>query len=157
VAVLASGITSSFRGAVNKIWQNADYAITAQNNFSPIPISAADAVRSVPGVEAVTNVRAADGRAYNHDITVTGVNAPGATMFKLAGRTASPNLSRSRGSDGAFVPKPYAKKPHLTSGPPVNVTFSTGATKTFLIRGIFDPPAGGSPFGTVTISQQAFD
>ncbi|MDQ1457810.1 MAG: putative transport system permease protein, partial [Actinomycetota bacterium] len=34
VAVLAAGITSSFRGAVENIWQNADYAITAQNNFS---------------------------------------------------------------------------------------------------------------------------
>src|SRR6185312_13832972 len=40
VAVLAAGITSSFRSAVNEIWHNADYAITAQNNFSPIPISA---------------------------------------------------------------------------------------------------------------------
>ena len=37
------------------------------------------------------------------------------------------------------------------------MTFSTGATKTFFIHGIFDPPPGGSPFGTVTISQQTFD
>ena len=42
VAVLASGITSSFRSAVNDIWHNAGYAITAQNNFSPVPIAAAE-------------------------------------------------------------------------------------------------------------------
>ena len=50
VAVLAAGITKSFRGAVNDLW-NADYAITAQNNFSPIPVSAANAAAKVPGVD----------------------------------------------------------------------------------------------------------
>jgi putative ABC transport system permease protein len=40
VSLLAAGIVSSFRGAVKDIWRNADYAITAQNNFSPIPIAA---------------------------------------------------------------------------------------------------------------------
>src|SRR5262249_19459767 len=39
VAVLAAGITSTFRDAVHQIWGGADYAITAQNNFSPIPTS----------------------------------------------------------------------------------------------------------------------
>jgi len=37
VAVLAAGITTSFRGTVDKIWRNADYAITAQNNFHSDP------------------------------------------------------------------------------------------------------------------------
>jgi putative ABC transport system permease protein len=157
VAVLASGITSSFKSAVNKIWQNADYAITAQNNFSPIPVAAADAVRSVPGVKAVTNVRAADGKAFGKDIFVTGVNAPAATMFKLDWTVGSANLFRTLGDDGAFTDKGYAKKHHLTAGSSVEVTFSTGATKTYFIRGIFDPPPGGSPFGPVTISQQSFD
>ena len=37
------------------------------------------------------------------------------------------------------------------------MTFSSGAKKTFVIKGIFNPPTGGSPFGTVTISQTAWD
>ena len=37
VTMLAAGIISSFKGSVKQIWKNADYAITAQNNFSPIP------------------------------------------------------------------------------------------------------------------------
>ena len=37
VATLAAGITQTFRGAVNDIFSR-DYAITAQNNYSPIPI-----------------------------------------------------------------------------------------------------------------------
>ena len=48
VAVLAAGITTSFRGAVNDIWKNADYAITAQNNFSPDPADGGRRCREEP-------------------------------------------------------------------------------------------------------------
>ena len=40
VATLAAGIIQPFRSAVNELF-TADYSITAQNNFSPIPPSAA--------------------------------------------------------------------------------------------------------------------
>ena len=39
----------------------------------------------------------------------------------------------------------------------MRVTFPSGATKTFTIKGIFDPPSGGSPFGVVTISADTWD
>ena len=157
VAVLASGITSSFRGAVNKIWHNADYAITAQNNFDPIPVTAANAVRTVPGVEAVGNVRTGDAKAFGHSFFATAVNPVGGSMFKLDWKVGSTAVFGTLGDDGAFVDDGYAKKHHLVAGSPVKLTFSSGATKTFHIRGIFKPPAGGSPFGTVTISQSTWD
>ena len=47
VATLAAGITQSFRGAVNDIF-TADYAITAQNNYSPIPTRSAQTPRRRP-------------------------------------------------------------------------------------------------------------
>jgi ABC-type antimicrobial peptide transport system permease subunit len=37
------------------------------------------------------------------------------------------------------------------------VTFATGAARTFVLKGIFNPPTGGSPFGTITVSQAAWD
>ena len=77
VAVLAAGITSTFRGAVEELWEDADYAITAQNNFSPIPVAAADAVRGRPGVEAVGNVRTGDAQAFGDTIFATAVNPRG--------------------------------------------------------------------------------
>ena len=157
VAVLASGITSSFRGAVNKIWHNAGYAITAQNNFDPIPTAAADAVRTVPGVEAVGNVRTGDAKAFGHSFFATAVNPPGASMFKLDWKVGSTATLASLGDSGAFVDSGYAKKHHLVRGSPVVMTFSNGAKKTFFIRGIFKPPPGGSPFGSVTISQATWD
>jgi putative ABC transport system permease protein len=42
-------------------------------------------------------------------------------------------------------------------GSPVELTFATGEKKTFVVRGIFKPPAGGSPFGPVTISAATWD
>ena len=39
----------------------------------------------------------------------------------------------------------------------MQITFPNGTTKTFVVKGIFDPPSGGSPFGTVTISAAAWD
>ncbi|HEX6761185.1 MAG TPA: FtsX-like permease family protein [Gaiellaceae bacterium] len=157
VAVLASGITSSFTDAVHKIWHNADYAITAQNNFSPIPVASAMAAESVPGVQAVGNVRTGDAKAFGHNFFATAVNPPGATMFKLDWKVGSDATIAQLGNDGAFTDTGYAKKHHLVAGSPVVMTFSTGATKTFHIRGIFKPPPGGSPFGSVTISQTTWD
>ena len=37
------------------------------------------------------------------------------------------------------------------------MTFVTGKTRTFRVKGIFDPPTGGSPFGPVTISAATWD
>jgi len=157
VAMLAAGITASFRGAVNNIWTNADYAITAQNNFDPIPIAAADAVAKAPGVQAVANVRTGDARAFGKNFFATGVNPPGGSMFQLEWKEGSQAVFSQLGADGAFIDDGYAKKHNLQIGSPIDMTFSSGAHKVFFVRGIFNPPTGGSPFGTVTISQTAWD
>jgi putative ABC transport system permease protein len=157
VALLAAGITASFRGAVNKIWTNADYAITAQNNFDPIPIAAANAVAKVPGVEAVANVRTGDARAFGKNFFATAVNPPGGSIFQLDWKQGSQAVFSQLGADGAFIDDGYAKKHNLRIGSPIDMTFSSGAHKMFVVRGIFNPPTGGSPFGTVTISQTAWD
>jgi len=157
VAVLAAGITSSFRGAVEHIWQDADYAITAQNNFSPIPPSAADAVAKDPNVEAVGNVRTGNAAAYGKTFFATAVNPPASTMFNLDWTIGSPQTIATLGDDGAFVDKDYAKSHKLGEGSPIPLTFANGVRKQFVLKGIFDPPTGGSPFGRVTISQAAWD
>jgi putative ABC transport system permease protein len=157
VAVLAAGITSSFRGAVNDIWQNADYAITAQNNFTPIPPTAADAAAKIPIVEAVGNVRTGDVGAFGKKLFATAVNPPSSTMFHLDWVTGSSATMATLGANGAFVDKGYAKSHKLVAGSSVPVTFADGKRKTFVIKGIFDPPAGGSPFGRITISQATWD
>jgi putative ABC transport system permease protein len=157
VAVLAAGITTSFRGAVNKIWKNADYAITAQNNFTPITPASADAAAKSPIVEAVGNVRTGDAGAYGKAFFATAVNPAAATMFTLDWVQGSDQTMAELGADGAFTDKDYAKTHNLHVGSPIKLTFANGKRKTFAIRGIFDPPPGGSPFGKITISQATWD
>jgi putative ABC transport system permease protein len=156
VAVLAAGITSSFKGAVNDLW-HADYAITAQNNFSPIPTTAGDRAARIPGVTAVMNVRGGEVRAFGHTINATGVNPAAQKLIELKWKDGSQSVLAQLGADGALIDNGYAKDHHLTVGSPVELLFSGGDRSTFIVRGIFDPPTGGSPFGRVTISNQAWD
>jgi putative ABC transport system permease protein len=157
VSILAAGIISSFRGAVNDIWKNADYAVTAQNNFSPIPIAAADAIAKTPGVTAVGNVRAGEARAFGHTFNATAVNPEAKQMFDLEWKQGSSDVIATLGDDGAFVDDGYAKDHNLELGSPVPLTFPNGTQELFNVKGIFKSPTGGSPFGPVTISQAAWD
>jgi putative ABC transport system permease protein len=157
VSLLAAGIVSSFRGAVKDIWRNADYAITAQNNFSPIPVAASEAVAKTPGVTSVSNVRAGEALAFGHKIALTAVDPPASRVFNLDWKSGSASVLANLGDDGAFIDKDYAKSHHLEIGSPVPLTFSNGSRELFNVKGIFDPPAGGSPFGRLTISATSFD
>jgi ABC-type antimicrobial peptide transport system permease subunit len=157
VAVLAAGITTTFRSAVNELWGGADYAVTAQNNFTPIPVAAAQAAAKAPGVQAVGNVRTGDAKVFGKRIFATAVNPATASIFTLDWKQGSNRLLATLGEDGAFVDDGYADKHRLVVGSPVQVTFASGETKTFRVRGIFEPPAGGSPFGPVTMSAATWD
>jgi putative ABC transport system permease protein len=157
VSVLAAGIISSFKGSVNELWRNADYAITAQNNFSPIPIAASEAVTKTPGVTAVGNVRGGEALIYNERRSLTAVDPPTAEMFSIEWKEGSAAVPRTLGDTGAFVDDSFAEDHHLQVGTPLQVTFPNGARKEFDVKGIFDPPPGGSPFASVTISAATFD
>ena len=82
-AVLAAGIVSTFRSAVDDLWKNADYALTAQNNFSPIPVSVAAAAAKAPGVDAVGSVRAGQAKAFGSVYNATAVNPATSRIFAL--------------------------------------------------------------------------
>jgi putative ABC transport system permease protein len=156
VAVLAAGITSSFRNAVDQIW-NADYAITAQNNFTPIPTSAADAAAQVPGVTAVANVRAGEAKVFGSVEQATAVNPAAAKVFNMDWTEGSQASLATLGADGVVVDKGYADDHHLQLGSPVKVLTPRGRELHLKLKGVFDPPTGGSPFGAVTFSQAVFD
>ncbi len=156
VATLASGILTSFRGAVNDLFVG-DYAITAQNNFSPIPIDAAEAAATAPGVIAIGNVRTGQALVFDTADFVTAVDPGMAEVIDITWKEGSQDVFSTLGSDGAFVDDGYADDHGLRLGSPVKMTFPSGQEKTFRIEGIFEPPTGGSPFGTVTISAAAWD
>jgi putative ABC transport system permease protein len=156
VAMLAQGLRQSFRSSVDELFRS-DYALTAQNNFTPIPPAAADALAKQPGVEAVASVRADQGRAYGKTLFVTASDPEMKTVLKLDWTVGSQAALGQLGADGAVVPKSFAKKHRLGVGSPVRMQLPSGRFLTFHVRGVFDPPNGGSPFGDVTMSRRTFD
>ena len=151
VATLAAGITRSFEDAVNDIFVG-DFAITAQNNFSPIPTDAADAAADVQGATAVGNVRTGETLVLGDVQFTTAVDEQAGEVINLEWVEGSPDVFAELGDDGAFTDDEYAEDNGLRLGSPVEVTFPNGNERSFTIEGIFDPGSGGSPFGSVTIS-----
>jgi len=156
VSVLAAGLKTSFENAVNEIFTG-QYAVTATDNFSPISVASANALRKVPGVTVVAGVRAGQGKAFGHRIGVTGVPADISKVISLKWQVGSQAVPAQLRQNGAFVAKAYAKKHHLTGGSPIDVETPTGTTMHLVVRGVFAPPQGGSPYGDVTVSTQRFD
>jgi cell division protein FtsX len=78
-------------------------------------------------------------------------------MFNVDWLEGSDEVLAELGDDGAFVPDGYAEDHGLTIGSPIELTYANGAQETYRVEGIFDPPAGGSPFGNVTVSQSEWD
>jgi putative ABC transport system permease protein len=156
VAVLGQGIRSTFNEAVDKIFVS-DYAITAQNNFSPIPIDAAEAVENTPGVEAVASVRTGEALVYGDPSFVTAVTPNSGQALQLDWKQGSQAVFDELGRDGAIIDDGFADDHNLRIGSPIKITTPTGKVLDLTVKGIFDPPAGGSPFGEVTFSSDTFD
>jgi putative ABC transport system permease protein len=156
VATLAAGIVRSFEGAVNEIFVG-DFAITAQNNFSAIPIDAAEAAATAQGVTAVGNVRTGEALVLGDVEFVTAVDTQAGEVINLEWAEGSQSVFSELGEDGAIVDDEYAEDNELRLGSPVEVTFPNGTKKQFAIEGIFDPGSGGSPFGSLTISAAEWD
>jgi putative ABC transport system permease protein len=156
VGVLAAGLRTRFQDAVNQVFV-ANYAITATNNFSPIGLASEQAARAVPGVVAVSGVRAGRARAFGSDINLTGVEPNASSVIKLDWQSGSPQTPAQLGSDGAFVNKDYANAKHLRVGSPLSVETPSGRMLHLRLAGITNPPKGGSPYGDVAISSSLFD
>jgi ABC-type lipoprotein release transport system permease subunit len=156
MAALAAGIIRPFEQAVDRIFV-ADYAITAQNNFDPIPTTVTAGIAQTPGVESIAGVRIGDGRAFGKNIQLTAVDPQAGDVLRVDWRQGSQATFGSLGADGAFTTDSYAKDHQLAIGSPFTVETPTGTLLNLRLAGTFHPPAGGSPFGAVTISSATFD
>jgi putative ABC transport system permease protein len=157
VAMLASGIRASFFDAVNQ-FAKGDYAVTAQNNFDPIPIATENPVRRAKVSTAVVGVREADVRMFGATHGLTAITPGGSRVLKL-NWTAGPGQAvfETLGENGAFIDTNFQKDHHLRLGSQMRAVVPSGVSHVFVVHGIFKPPPGGSPFGPVTISSATFD
>ncbi|HVM69889.1 MAG TPA: FtsX-like permease family protein, partial [Gaiellaceae bacterium] len=156
VAVLAKGITSTFTDSVDALFRG-DYAITAQNNFSPIPIAAAEAAAGARGVEAVGSVRTAEAEVFGEREFITAVTPDVGRVLELDWQEGSQEVFGTLGARGAIVDDSFAEEHGLSVGSPLELLTPAGETIELEVAGIFEPPTGGSPFGPVTFSAETFD
>jgi putative ABC transport system permease protein len=157
VAMLASGIRASFFGAVDKL-ATADYAVTAQNNFDPIPVATEQPIRRAKVSTAVVGVREADVRMFKATHSLTGITPGGSRVLDMDWIAGPGQVTfETLGADGAFVDKTFAKDHKLQVGSKMRAVVPSGESRVFVVHGIFKPPPGGSPFGPVTISSKTFD
>ncbi|MEU8222518.1 FtsX-like permease family protein [Kribbella sp. NPDC048915] len=156
VATLGAGLIKPFEDAVDRI-SSSDYAITAQNNFSPLPPAVAAKAAEIPTVEEVTSVRGGQAQAFGKTVPITAIDRTAPQLLNFDWEAGSQQSLAQLDPDGAIVDDDYATEHGLALGSKITLTMVTGKQLPFEIRGIFKPPAGGSPFGNVTIATAAFD
>ncbi|MEV0787772.1 FtsX-like permease family protein [Kribbella sp. NPDC050459] len=156
VATLGAGLIKPFEDAVDRI-SSSDYAITAQNNFSPLPPAVAEKAAEVPTVQEVTSVRGGQAQAFGKTISITAIDRTAPQLLSFDWQAGSQASLAELEPDGAIVDADYAKQHGLGLGSALTLQMVTGKQLQFQVRGIFKPPAGGSPFGNVTISTATFD
>jgi putative ABC transport system permease protein len=156
VAILGAGLRSGFDDAVDKLFI-ADYALTGSNGFDPFTKEADQLVGVTPGVTAVSPLRVGDARVFGDNTQVTGVTPNISDTVGIKWLHGGTSVPAELGQTGAFVSNDYAKDHDLKLGSPIAVKTPTGQLLRLRLKGIFDPPKGGSPFGDVTMSAATFD
>ncbi|MBW8741767.1 MAG: FtsX-like permease family protein [Acidobacteria bacterium] len=157
VATLAASIIGTFNSAVDDLAGGEFYAITAQNNYSPIPVSAAEAAANTPGLDGLASVRAGDVQVFGNTRQMTAVDPTIGKIITLNWKKGSQAVFANLGESGAFIDDGFAKNHDLSVGSGFPILTPTGRNIVLTVEGIFKPPAGGSPFGPVTISSKTFD
>jgi len=156
VAILGQGIRSSFESAVDDLFKG-NYALTSQDTFTPLTISAEKAIAKAPGVTVVSGIRAGSARVFGSVENLTGADPQLTKVIHLDWKEGSNAVPAELGKTGVFVDDKYAKKHHLNVGSPIPLETPTGKVLHLKVDGVFKLPKGGSPFGTVTISNTLFD
>jgi putative ABC transport system permease protein len=156
VAILGQGIRSSFESAVDDLFK-ANYALTSQDTFTPLTVSAEEAAAKAPGVTAVSGIRAGSVKVLGHVEDLTGADPELTKVVSLDWKEGSNAVPAELGQTGAFVDDKYAKSHHLRVGSQLKLETPTAKALHVKILGVFKEPKGGSPFGTITISNSLFD
>jgi putative ABC transport system permease protein len=157
VAVLGAALRDSTQGAVRD-QVTADYVVTSQNGFDPLPSAVGGAVAGTGGVELSSSVRFDQALAGTTETDVSGVDPQTiATFYSFAWTEGSDETLAELGTDGAIVTERFAEGLELAVGDRFPVETASGERIEVVARGIYDPSELAPLLGGVTISQQAFD
>ena len=155
VSILGQGLRTSFSDSVEELFV-ADYSLTADGN-GPLNLAAAGAAANAEGVEVVSSIRGGDAQLDGETVHVNGVDASVTRVLHMNWSSGSERVPSELGSDGAFLKEEFADEKDLEVGSNLELKTPTGAVLQVEVKGIYAEPKGGSPFGEVGISNEAFD
>ena len=155
VAILGQGLRGTFVDSVDELFV-ADYTLVAEKGFAPLPPDVERAAAATPGAEVVSGVRSATAKLDGADVDVSSVDRHITQAMALDWHRGSDALPAQLGRDGAFVTRDWAQEHDLAVGSRVQLATPTGETLRLTVKGIWQEPKGGSPFGEVAISHAAF-
>jgi putative ABC transport system permease protein len=156
VGVLAAGLKTRFEGGIDQTFIS-DYALTAEDNFTPIGTAAGEALAKTSGVSAVSSVRAGQARVFGSRLGITGVEPNLNEVMHNEWTAGGPSTPAQLGENGAFVSKDYAKKHSLSLGSTLTAETPEGHTLDLTVKGIYNPPKGAPYLGDLGISAATFD
>ena len=157
VAVLASGMKQSNRGAIER-QVRAEYVVTSQDGFTPFVAAAGDALASAPGIELVTSVRAELGKVAGSSKYVTGIEPDKiARAYRFDWKEGSDAVLGELGRNGAIIDDDFADDKKLEVGDTFSLLVPSGKRTELEVKAIYEPPPFYPLLGSVSIPQAAFD
>ena len=155
VAVLGQGLRVSVGEAIDR-QVDADYVVTAQDDFSPVAAAAGEALASAPGVKLATSVGAEGANVNGSEEGAAGVAPELTAFFDVEWSQGSDALLAELGNDGAVIETDLAEEKGLRVGSPITVQSPQGEKRTFEVRGIFEQREFSVWLRSVLISRDAF-
>jgi putative ABC transport system permease protein len=156
VAVLGAGLRKTVESAVTD-QVDAAYIVDGTDG-APFEAAEGDALARVPGVRTASHVRIDKALVAGEQQDVTGVDpATIARFYKFDWTNGSAAAVAQLAHGGALVTQSYADDHNIALGDRLALETASGAKRTVVVRGIYDPPAIEPMLGPVTISRQAFD
>ena len=157
IAVLANGLKSSTRGAIED-QVTAQYMQTAQDGFSPFAPNATAALARSPVVEVASGVRGGLAKIAGGDGQITGIDPNTITeVYKFDWKDGSDATVHDLDSFGAIVEKQFADGEDLKVGDRFTVTSASDKQTQLEVKGIYEAPPFQPLLGSISILQSRFD
>jgi putative ABC transport system permease protein len=157
VAVLSNGMKESNRGAIER-QVNAEFAVTAQDGFTPFVASAGDEIAKAPIVEVASSVRSGLGKAAGESGYVTGIDPKTITKtYDFDWDEGSEADVAGLGRFEAIIDKEFAESQNLSVGSRFQLLTENGKDTPIEVKAIYEAPPFYPLLGNVSLSQAYFD
>jgi putative ABC transport system permease protein len=157
IAVLANGMKGSNRDAIEQ-QVKAQYMLTAEDGFTPIPPAAGEALARSPEAVDTSSIRRDLAKLSGSSGQLTGIDPDTITKVYDFDWTKGSNESiRDLTASGAIVDEKFADDEGLSLGETFNLQTPTGEEALLTVEGIYKAPPFFPLLGQVSIAQSRFD